>query len=51
MKTLIELVKSCKGTVQILLVASSNRQAHPEGKMTSDLLEDVREELYPFKLF
>lgn len=45
LESLGELVKYSKNVLKVLLVASSNRQGHPEGKMTKDVLESLEEDL------
>ncbi|KAI4142990.1 MAG: hypothetical protein L6R39_004752 [Caloplaca ligustica] len=47
MGLLVKLIRESRGKTKILLVASSNLQVHPEGKMTVDLLESVEEDLGP----
>ena len=45
LESLGELVKSSKTVIKIFLVASSNRQGHPEGKMTQNVLDSLEEDL------
>ena len=45
LESLGELVKNSKTVLKVLLVASSNRQGHPEGKMTKHVLESLEEDL------
>ncbi|KAL8791721.1 MAG: hypothetical protein Q9195_005658 [Heterodermia aff. obscurata] len=45
LESLGDLVKNSKNVLKVLLVASSNRQGHPEGKMTQHVLESLEEEL------
>ena len=47
LESLGELVKKSENVLKVLLVASSNRQGHPEGKMTKNLLESLEEDLGP----
>ena len=47
LESLGELVKNSKTVLKVLLVASSNRQGHPEGKMTKHVLESLEEDLGP----
>ncbi|KAL8834561.1 MAG: hypothetical protein Q9170_003689 [Blastenia crenularia] len=48
---LVRIVDHCKGRVKIFLVASSNRQGYPEGKMTPEVLESLEEDLGPRRFF
>ena len=45
LESLGELVKNSGNVLKVLLVASSNRQGHPEGKMTKNVLEGLEESL------
>lgn len=45
LESLGELIKSSKNVLKVFLVASSNRQGHPEGKMTKHVLESLEEDL------
>ena len=45
LESLGELVKNHKMVLKIFLVASSNRQGHPEGKMTKNMLDSLEEDL------
>ena len=47
MDPLINLVKFSKCKLKVFLTSSSNHQEHPEGKMTPNFLENVKEELGP----
>lgn len=45
LESLGELVKKSENVLKVLLVASSNRQGHPEGKMNKDVLKSIEEDL------
>ena len=45
LSSLVNLIQSSHSMIKVFLVASSNRQGHPEGKMTEQLLESTGEEL------
>ena len=45
MDPLVNLVKWSKSLIKVLIMASSNHQSHPEGKLSPDLLESIDEQL------
>ena len=51
MEPLVRLIKSATCNMKVFCTASSNNQDNPEGKMTSDFLENIQEELGPQRFF
>ena len=51
LESLGESIKNSKNVLKVFLVASSNRQGHPEGKMTQHVLESLEEDLGSHRFF
>ncbi|KAL8714530.1 MAG: hypothetical protein Q9220_001478 [cf. Caloplaca sp. 1 TL-2023] len=47
----INLVKHAKGRIQVFFTASSNGFSDPQGKMTEDIIENVKADLGPASFF